>query len=462
MRKWLKWSIGSLAVLAVFASTASADDLGDLRAEMKQMKAKLNQQDETIQQLRNSRNSEDVGRIHKEEMAEMMKEILDDAKIQPAMPKWMKNLKFYGDFRLRYQHDSRGWNNEIRGRVRKDRNRARFRLRFGFTKTWWDKQLELGFRLASGSNNDSDSTNQTFTGAFSKKPVWIDLAYAKYKPKWAKGLVLTGGKMKNPIATKTLVTWDSDINPEGFHLKYEAPFFGDFKPYAAAGWWSLWESNRGATDPQGDTCRDSTLWTYELGYNWKITKDIKHFLGATYYQFNHWDVVGGAGRDGQWRHSGYGCSDMQVLEMTTKVKWKLFKLPMAAWGTWVHNCADDYSVNRNPNADRQFQDENNAFAIGMKVGKNKKKGDWSASYTYAYEELNSLPYVAGGGFGLGDSDFGGPNRQGHIIGGKYNLDSFLTLGAKVLITEPIHSDGATWSLNEDHTVTVQADMVWKF
>jgi hypothetical protein len=64
-----------------------------------------------------------------------------------------------------------------------------------------------------------------------------------------------------------------------------------------------------------------------------------------------------------------------------------------------------------------------------------------------------------GGFGLGDSDFGGPNRKGHIIGGKYNLDDFLTLGGKVFITDPIH---AAWPDQQDHTVTVQVDMVWKF
>ena len=461
MRKLI---IASLAVAAAFSSVALADDLGQMRAEMREMNLRLKQQAETIRNLTVSQNSAEASKIQKAEMAKMMKNILDDAKLQPAMPKWMKNLKFFGDFRLRYQHDSRGWRRGgWPGTVRKDRNRARFRLRFGFEKTWWDKQLAVIFRLASGSSDDSDSTNQSFDSSFSKKHVWIDLAYARYKPKWAKGLTITGGKMKNPIRTKTPMTWDSDINPEGFAVDYVAPFFGDFKPYAQVGYWILEESNRSATDPQGDTCRDATMWNYSLGFNWKLAKDVKWFFGTTFYDYNHFDVVGangGSGVDGQWlTQSGYGNAEMKILEMTTKVKWKMFDLPFAAWFSWAHNCGDNYpNQNKNPNADREFEDKNNAFGAGIKVGKNKKKGDWSFGYTYLYEEINSLPTLSGG-FGLGDSDFGGPNRKGHIIGGKYNIDDFLTLGGKVFITDPIH---VPWPDQQDHTVTVQVDMVWKF
>ncbi len=269
--------------------------------------------------------------------------------------------------------------------------------------------------------------------------------------------------MKNPIRTKTPMTWDSDINPEGFAVDYVAPFFGDFKPYAQVGYWILEESNRSATDPQGDTCRDATMWNYSLGFNWKLAKDVKWFFGTTFYDYNHFDVVGvngGAGVDGEWlTQSGYGNAEMKILEMTTKVKWKMFDLPFAAWFSWAHNCGDNYpNQNKNPHADREFEDKNNAFGAGIKVGKNKKKGDWSFGYTYLYEEINSLPTLSGG-FGLGDSDFGGPNRKGHVIGGKYNIDDFLTLGGKVFITDPIH---APWPDQQDHTVTVQVDMVWKF
>lgn len=464
MRKWIITSLAVMGVLGVFSLAASADDLGELRTEIKQMRNRLEQQDKIIHGLEDSRNSEDVSRIHKEEMTRMMKEILDDAKLQPATPKWMENLKFYGDLRLRYQHDSRDWHNDLSNRHRKDRNRARFRLRFGMKKTWWDKQLEVGFRLASGSNDDSDSTNQTFTGSFSKKPVWIDLAYAKYKPKWAKGLTIMGGKLKNPVRTRTLVMWDSDINPEGFAIDYVAPFFGDFKPYAQAGYWILNESNRSGDDRDSDTSRDVTMWNMGLGFDWKVQKDVKVSFGSTYYYFDHIDIVApDGGPDGEWlNHAGLTNVDYGVLEMTSAVKWKMFSMPFKVWGTWIHNFNDTYpNLNTNPDSDPQFKNSSDAFGIGLKVGKNKKKGDWSAGYTYIYEEMCSVPTLPGG-YGLGDSDFGGPNRKGHIIGGKYNIDDFLTLGGKLFITDPIHTDGSTWSNNEGNTVTVQLDLIWKF
>ncbi|MFO7902329.1 MAG: putative porin, partial [Pirellulaceae bacterium] len=76
------------------------------------------------------------------------------------------------------------------------RNRARFRLRFGIKKTWLDDQIEVGFRLASGSDDDPTSTNQSFDNFWSTKPVWIDLAYATWRPKAIKGLTVTGGNRK--------------------------------------------------------------------------------------------------------------------------------------------------------------------------------------------------------------------------------------------------------------------------
>ncbi|KKL12459.1 hypothetical protein LCGC14_2535550, partial [marine sediment metagenome] len=234
--------LGSIILAVVLSSTPIvADEMTDMKAEMKKLQTRLDKMEnekvgtkaemKRLQARLDKMEKDRVGTIHKEEMAKMMKDILDDAKMQPAMPAWMKNLTFYGDFRLRYQHDHTNgrngpWGMAAPGRGQtKDRNRIRMRLRFGFTKTWWDKQLEVGFRLVTGNATTMEleddqggnilgpnqqawvnpdgatptSSNQTMSGTFSKKPIWVDLMYAKYKPKWAKGLTFTGGKMKNPL-----------------------------------------------------------------------------------------------------------------------------------------------------------------------------------------------------------------------------------------------------------------------
>ena len=479
-----KWIIlGSIVLAVVLSSTPImvADDMADMKAEMQKLQVRVDKMEK-----------EELGTLHKEEMSRLMKEILQDAQMQPAMPEWMKNLTFYGEFRLRYQHDSINGRNGPKwaapagiGRP-KDRNRIRMRLRFGITKTWWDKQMEVGFRLLTGeatseplagnvrfwtNPNGADATedNQTMTGTFSKKPVWIDLMYAKYKPKWAKGLTVAGGKMLNPIKSQTMMTWYEDLNPEGLTLHYQAPFFGDFKPYTAFGFWMI-EENALSPDA-GDTIRDVTLWTYELGLDWQINKDMAYFFGVTYYQFDHVDAttyyIPTAGVDGAWRNqSNAAAADYSLVEMTTRFEWKMLNLPWQAWFSWVRNCADDYSVYKNPvavglnpAADRHFQDDPNAYGVGIKVGQNEKKGDWSFEYIYLYEEYGSV--IAG----LTDPDFAGPNRKGHVMAGKYNIDDFLTLRARVFLSDPIHTNdnNVNWSNhNLDQTTTFQLELTWKF
>ncbi|MCD4823550.1 MAG: putative porin [Phycisphaerae bacterium] len=475
--------LGCIAIVAMLASVsvATADDTADMKDMIKSLQSRIEKMEQ-----------EKAGTIHKEEMAKMMKEILDDAKMQPAMPKWMENLTFYGDFRLQYRHDHRNGRNGVWGdpnlnvRQPKDQNRMRFRLRFGFTKTWWDKQMEVGFRLASGdgaldpNGANPSSTTQTFTDSFSKKPIWIDLAYAKYQPKFAKGLTIIGGKMLNPIKSRTLVTWDPDINPEGIVVQYEAPFFGDFKPYAGVGFWMVGVDGAMVGSDGGSTTRDITLWTYELGAEYQINKDMKAFVGTTYYQYDHVDCANAAsanyidpnGVDNAWLNaSGNNAADYSILEITAKFDWNMFNLPFQIWTTWVHNCGDDYSTKKNfgqfafrgqPGADRHFQNDPNAYGIGLKVGKNEKKGDWSAGYTYLYEEYGSVVP------GFSDTTFGGPNAKGHIVEGRYNIDDFLTIGAKLMVRDHIHTDDNTalfpnnTNHNADQFTTVMADLTWSF
>ncbi len=491
-----KWIIlGSILLAVVLSSTPVmvadevTDEVADMKAEMQRLQDRVDKMEK-----------QKVGTLHKEEMSRLMKEILQDAQMQPAMPAWMENLTFYGDFRLRYRHDHINGRNGPWGAAAagvgkfKDRNRIRMRLRFGITKTWWDKQMEVGFRLVTGTatsdpwigntriwtNPDGSSPNdpyQTMTGTFSKKPVWIDLMYAKYKPKWAKGLTIAGGKMLNPFKTRTLMMWDEDVNPEGLTLHYQAPFFGDFKPYTAFGFWMI-EENALSPDA-GDTLRDVTLWTYELGLDWQINQDMAYFFGVTYYQFDHVDATtyyiptagvdypavfpGGVpipGVPGQWRNmSGFAAADYSLVEMTTRFEWKMLNLPWEAWFSWVRNCADDYSQKKWPGSDRHLQNDPNAYGAGVKVGENKKKGDWSAGYTYLYEEYASV--IAG----LTDNIFGGPNRKGHILAGAYNIDDFLTIGAELYISDPIHTNDNDFNFsshNLDQTTTFLLDLTWKF
>ena len=135
----------------------------------------------------------------------------------PESLKWTENIKISGDLRYRYEIiDEEGSNN---------RNRNRIRARLGITGKVTD-DVEVGLRLATSEAFSSDkgdpvSTNQTLDDAFSKKSIWLDLAYFKWSPKDS-GLNIFGGKMENPFYRSggNQLIWDSDLTPEGIAVQY--------------------------------------------------------------------------------------------------------------------------------------------------------------------------------------------------------------------------------------------------
>jgi len=120
-------------------------------------------------------------------------------------------FRFTGDVRLRgesFFQDCSGCFN---------RNRARMRARFGVEGKLNDDFLG-GIYLATGSLGDSNSTNETITNFFDRKTIGLDRAYIVYQPTELHWLQLTGGKFAYTWQ-RTSVTFDPDLNPEGFAEK---------------------------------------------------------------------------------------------------------------------------------------------------------------------------------------------------------------------------------------------------
>jgi hypothetical protein len=98
-----------------------------------------------------------------------------------------------------------------------DRNRGRVRARFGVDGQLGDDFVG-GIYLASGTLGDPTTTNETMTGFFDRKTIGLDRAYITFNPTSVKWLSLTGGKFAFPW-TRSSLTFDPDINPEGFDAK---------------------------------------------------------------------------------------------------------------------------------------------------------------------------------------------------------------------------------------------------
>ncbi len=426
----------ALLVVATVA-TAAPPTTEELSTTVKALKKKLQDQQLRLVELERLVADRNSRAITREETLKLIKEMNADAAGREALPKWMENLKFYGDLRLRYQGECSDNDDDI---DRKTRHRARFRLRFGIKKTWLDRQIEVGFRLATGSadaddwnslgGSDPTSTNQSFDGLFSEKPIWVDRAWATYRPIWLKGLFITGGKIANPFRTSYLFI-DSDVNPEGAFAQYSVPGLDGFEPFVGMGWFILEETASGT---------DTQMHGYTAGFDWKIAKGVKWAFAANLWDYDHYDDAGAPSRGNT---TGWSL-DFLVLNLHNKVGFEVMGLPISVFFDYAQNLRESERA-------YALRGRDKAFHAGVKFGTNKKAGDWSAGYEYAYIEHNSLP-----GF-FADGDFARTNRRGHVLKGKYNITDFLAAGLTVFLTEPIRStDG------EDELFLVQADLLWKF
>jgi len=133
---------------------------------------------------------------------------VEDQKRLSAFETALGRFKFTGDIRVRGEN----FNQE----TTQDRNRARIRARFGFEGKLGD--FTGGLSIASGSLGDPTSTNETLTNNFDRKTIGLDRAYVTYNPSQFKALQLTGGKFAYPWI-RTGMTFDPDLNPEGFSEK---------------------------------------------------------------------------------------------------------------------------------------------------------------------------------------------------------------------------------------------------
>jgi hypothetical protein len=454
MRRWL--AVGSAVLLAAcLAAPLRAqpkEDQDDLKITVEALKQRVKEQDRRMKE-QETRLAElsaasqpataSAKAIQREAIKEVLAEMQKDVATRAAnLPDWAQNLKFGGDFRLRYEYNGFNWG-ATANTEKKDRNRARFRLRFGATKTWLDDQLEVGFRLASGENNDATSTNQSLgvVGDFDKKNVWIDLAYAKYTPKDVKGFSIIGGKIAKPWIEND-VFFDTDVNPEGFWAQYTAPKMGPIELFVGAGYFIVKESAADA---------DSDLALYQAGVRAEITKDVKYTFAANYQDWDRYDVSGATARGNDSPLSRV--PGFRVINLTNNLDIaSVFGRPLNMFADFAHNCGEA------DEASSKYDGQDNAFAAGVRYGQNKKKGDWSLKYRYGHVQANALP----GHFV--DSDFGFANRKGHVLGAEYNILDSLSVGVNVFLTQPIFSPTTTGgsSAFEDMTTTVLADLVWKF
>ncbi|MBZ5597268.1 MAG: putative porin [Acidobacteriia bacterium] len=135
----------------------------------------------------------------------------DEAKKISALSDALGRFRFSGDVRLRGESIFQGASGLA------DRNRARIRARFGF-ESKLNEDFSAGVFIATGSLGDLTSANESLTNFFNRKTIGLDRAFITYQPVAHNWLQVTGGKFAYTWS-RTSLTFDPDINPEGFSEK---------------------------------------------------------------------------------------------------------------------------------------------------------------------------------------------------------------------------------------------------
>ncbi|MGI9106864.1 MAG: putative porin [Pyrinomonadaceae bacterium] len=139
------------------------------------------------------------------------------------------SISFSGDLRMRYEGIfgqlnalPNAGNPAIAGNELSSRHRARLRARLAL-RGQIGTQFDWGLRIATGTQPDVTSSNQTLTDFFAHKQFALNQAYLTYKPAAVPGLRLQAGKFETPWLF-TEMTLDADIQPEGINESYSRDF----------------------------------------------------------------------------------------------------------------------------------------------------------------------------------------------------------------------------------------------
>jgi len=400
------------------AAGAKADEISDLKQQLLFLQQRIEQL-ETSQQNQQQLMDEKIARAVENSPAFEVPETL----------KWIENVKLSGDFRYRYEMiDDDSANDK--------RHRNRIRARIGLSGKVTD-DVEVGFRIATSEaiasgNGDPVSTNQTLDDAFSKKSIWLDLAYFKWSPAGT-GFNIIGGKMENPfyrVGGNQLI-FDGDLTPEGIAVQYSRQLTEHDRFFANAGGFWVNEVN-------GDA--DTSLWGLQAGLKHKFANSTALTAGASYYSFGNIEGSGpliGTRFQGNANAGGLYLSDYDVAELFGEYAFDLNSKPAAIYATYVKNTSASTGADT-------------GWLIGTKYGKCKEPGSWELSYDYRDVEADAVL----GAFS--DSDFigGGTDGKGHRFGYTYQLAKNLQ-GA---LTYFLNEKGS----QETDYNRLQADLVFKF
>lgn len=355
---------------------------------------------------------------------------------QPAgVPAWLSNVTFKGD--LRYRHE------QIDQQYATRRGRDRLRMRAGFVARVNDT-VQAEVVLATSEGNDPRSSNQTLTGANSRKDIFLDLAYVEWQP--VSGWKITAGKMKFPwLRPGQSVLFDSDVNPEGLAAAWTHDDF------LVSAWYQIVQERASASE--------SKLGGVQLGWKpalgpGKLTVAAGLFdfmdvrLRAPFHGGNAYgNTTTGTGcRDGATQCLA---SDYNLIEVLAE-----YVIPVAGRPLAFHA---DYFVN-----EAAATPHDRAWSAGLQYGRAAEPRSWELGYFLQRAEKDAVfAQYTDSDVGAGNTDY-----QAHMLRAGYALARNWTVNltwqlAETNLDQPVTVDGVGLVEGRDYN-RVQLDMNFRF
>lgn len=286
------------------------------------------------------------------------------------------NFRFSGDLRVRYEPFFQDGAPQ--------RNRERGRLRFEVLADI-SPELSGGFRLATGGLSDPVSTQQTFTGFFTRKPVDLDRFWLTYKPEGVKGFSVTAGKFAYPWY-RTELTFDNDLNPEGFGETLAFNFSGSPLTNVTLVGFQL-PFNEVAAGP------DSIVWGGQVQTRWKLNERTRMGLYAAGLNFRNADALARAMAAGSVVPSQPLTNSVRVDAGGNVVGFaqRFAYLDLIAelqhdWRPrWPLRLTFDFVNNL-----RATSGERSGYWAELELGRSQEKGDWVFGYTLIRIEKDAV------------------------------------------------------------------------
>jgi len=400
------------------AAPANAATQAELEAKIKMMEQALNEMKGQLNQVQTTQVQQQAVQLAAES----------------KLPSWVERMTFYGDTRFRYEHTSY---DDLNGKAKSGKDRFRVRLRFG-VRSQIHEDVELGFRMVTGADDDATSTNQTMGNYFGEYSKWgLDRAYVKWTPSFVpgKGLAFSFGKVPQPFMTSKVI-WDGDVVPEGGFLQYTFNKGGAWQPYVLAAYMTV--------EQAGEFSDNVLAPAAQIGVKGKVGAfSLKASTGYT-----SWGDMGDVGKvpdstngNPTWEEGGgERMSNFGVWDVYAKGSFKFDKKgSVFAWGHYLTN----------QSADGPYSNKDTGWGAGAGV----KYDKFGFDVWYKYVEANATP-----GF-IADSDSGYVNRKGFVVSASYQMWKYGKVVLSYYNTDPIDSDidGAS-----NGSQTFFTDFVFKF